>query len=168
MDTFDPAALIICRPNLQHPVQRLASRMLATLAWSLWLYLWMPLVTLAGWALGLSAFHDTMVVQGGLQDLATFLYRIGPITAMLCAALVLWAVYNVMRFRGRERRRHRLPASVTQIAGGAGLRPADLLVAQRARRLYALHDEAGRLVHLAECPSGDCEVPADPQGRQVA
>ena len=159
--------LIIERPDLQSRPQRMVSAALTAVFWALWLYLWLPVVALLGWAFGFSRFYDEMVRREGYKPLAELLGWYGLAIGLLAGSLVCWAVYNLLRFRGRERRQMRPLVRVAQIAEGAGVDAETLLLWQRARVLSVMHDDDGR-IESVEAFSAAAPVAAPATGRNEA
>ena len=96
--------LIIDRPSLVPPHKRILFGVATLAIWSLWIYLWLALATLIGWAVGGYLGYKEMVLYTGYIELLHLLGWYALVIAILGGALVLWAIYNVLRFRGRERR----------------------------------------------------------------
>jgi len=160
--TASPRPLIIERPDLQSRSQRLISTTLTAFFWALWIYLWLPAVALLGWWLGATRFYEEMVRLEGYKPLVELLGWYALCIAALAGSLICWAVYNLVRFRGRERRKARPLVRVAQVAEHVGVEPDTLLVWQRARILRVMHDEAGRIesVDTVAVPSGQPAVRA--------
>jgi len=121
--------LIIDRPELQPRGQRVVYRTLTLIAWSLYLYLWLPLATLALWWLGLTfGFRVLRPSSEPSVDVALFalLLKAGLLAVLL---MVGWAEYNRRRFQGNERRGPRPIVSPEQSAAAFGVE------AEVARRL---------------------------------
>jgi biofilm PGA synthesis protein PgaD len=115
---------------------------LATLAaWSLYLYLWLPLVTFALWALGgrtayLRLFDEPPVVD--YQILVRLL-----LIALGCALVLTgWAEYNRLRFQGKERRGHPPRADIHEVAQRLRADPAIADLLQSARIGTVVMDDA--------------------------
>lgn len=142
-----PAArpLIIERPDLQSRPQRVMSMGLTVLFWAVWAYLWLPVLALLGWFFGASRFYEEMVVQEGERAVLEMLGWYGIAVALLAGSLVCWALYNLARFRGRDRRAAHPRIALTQIAEQARVTPDALLRWQQARVLHVGHDAAGRI-----------------------
>lgn len=155
--TASPRPLIIERPDLQSRSQRLISTTLTAFFWALWLYLWLPVVALVGWWLGATRFYDEMVRLEGYKPLVELLGWYAVCIVALAGSLIVWALYNIFRFRGRERRKARPLVRVGQVAEHVGVEPDTLLAWQRARILHVMHDEAGRIESVEEIavPSGE-------------
>ena len=96
--------LIIDRPDLQTRQQRLLFGTVTLVGWAIWAYLWLPLVTLLGWFFGVQRFNEVMLVRHGGAKLIAVLGWYGTGAVLLMATLLIWALYNWYRFRGRERR----------------------------------------------------------------
>jgi biofilm PGA synthesis protein PgaD len=145
---------IIDRPELRSPLRSGTELTITALAWALWVYLLMPLLTLILWAAGLRhVFIEEFRLDGmqGLASVAGF-YLAG--TVLVWLLLEAWSGYNRRRFAGRERRRQSRTASDEEIARRFGVDSATLQAA-RAARLLAVHfedDRRARIEPLAEPP----------------
>lgn len=95
--------VIIDHPEWQTPKQKVGMGLLAFGFWLLWFYLWVPFVTLAIWVAGVYAIgHHSSALFGRLVSLLGN-FPITPIL-LLVGSLIGWAVYNIVRFRGLNRR----------------------------------------------------------------
>jgi poly-beta-1,6-N-acetyl-D-glucosamine biosynthesis protein PgaD len=146
--TRPPRPLIIERPDLQSPLQRVVSTVLTTAFWVLWTYLWLPVLALLGWWLGISRFYEEMVRLEGYRPLVGLLGWYAACIALLAGSLIAWALYNLWRFRGRERRRAPASLGTFVLAEHLGVNAEDLLAWQRARILYVTHDDDGEIASV--------------------
>lgn len=137
--------LIIDRPDLQSTPQRVVSTGLTAFFWAVWVYLWLPVFALLGWAFGASRFYEEMVVEHGGAALLDALGWYALVIALLAGSLVLWASYNFIRFRDNERRSTRCATTLDEVAAHAGLEPDTLRRWQQARVLRLRHDDSGRI-----------------------
>lgn len=137
--------LIIERPDLQSPAQRLLSGLLTAFFWALWVSIWLPVMGLIGWWVGLSSAFEQMVVLDGWRDVVDGARRYGIGIAALCSVLIAWATYNRVRFQGAERRSDVQPVGLTSQARRARVDPGELLLWQEARCLRVMHDRRGRI-----------------------
>ncbi|HZP87726.1 MAG TPA: poly-beta-1,6-N-acetyl-D-glucosamine biosynthesis protein PgaD [Burkholderiales bacterium] len=141
-----PSELIIEDPELQTTGQKVLYATLTVVFWAVWIYLWLPLITLAGWAFGVQRFVDVMLVQDGwvtLRDvLAFYLITI----AIMGGTLIVWATYNRVRFTGRERRVSTVaePSSV-RLAKTLGAPESTVRGWQTEKCLCVTHDAQGRI-----------------------
>ena len=137
--------VIIDRPSLQTRRQRLVYGSVTLVFWALWIYLWLPLLALFGWLLGIRIAYTEMVVRHGFTLLQGKVTDYLTVVAWLGGALLVWAYYNFLRFHGSQRRRARPPVTRAEQASHYGIASAELARWVDARRLVVHHDEAGRL-----------------------
>lgn len=138
-------APIISRPDRQSAGQRYGQRLLTLMFWLLTAYLLRPLITLIAWAAGLRLFSEIMIDEEGLVSLFQLLGSYVLIIAGIGAALGSWALYNLLRFRGRDKRtRHPRPVSPEEEASHYGLDPEAVRQWRQCRRLLVRHDANGR------------------------
>jgi len=159
--------LIIDRPDLQSTPQRVVSTGLTAFFWAVWAYLWLPVFALLGWIFGASRFYEEMVLEHGGAALLDVLGWYALAIGLLAGSLVSWALYNFIRFRGRERRSSRRTATLDEVAALAGLEPDALRHWQQARMLRVRHDESGRIesVEIVPLPKA---VPPPPDAAGTA
>src|SRR5271168_4628907 len=98
--------LIIDRPDLQTARQRVLFGSMTVFFWAIWIYLWLPILALIGWSLGLTIAYEQMVVLNGYAGLLHLLKFYLAVILCLGATLLFWAYYNFVRFRGVNRRTH--------------------------------------------------------------
>lgn len=163
-----PPDLIIEDPALQSTGQKVLYGTLTVVFWALWIYLWLPLVTLAGWGLGLFQFVDVMGVRDGLRALGQLLWIYLLVIAVMGGALILWANYNRLRFAGRERRTSRLAEhSSPHVARALGKRETVVLLWQNQKTLRVSHHGDGRIA-LVETGAAALHPVPPPRGGEDA
>ncbi|MCI0511077.1 poly-beta-1,6-N-acetyl-D-glucosamine biosynthesis protein PgaD [Chromohalobacter marismortui] len=144
---------IIQRPDLQSRRQRGVFALLSGLGWMLWLYLFLPLSTLLGWAFG-SVRFEAYVIDSHEHSWASL--SIYAVTVGLAGmALLLWAFYNYRRFRHADRRRPPAPLTTERLATSFGVRDAQVEHLQRSHVTTLRHDAWGHIVAI-ETVSGPC------------
>jgi biofilm PGA synthesis protein PgaD len=137
---------IIERPVLpQSGAEKLVYGGITVLFWTFWLYLWLPVLALFAWALGIQQAYKYMVTLGGYRDLLELLILYALIIVMLGGALIAWAGYNIARFTGIERRVPHAAITLAQSALRYGVDVPDVERWQAARTLVVLHHEDGRI-----------------------
>lgn len=115
--------------------------------WVLYAFLWLPLITLVAWLLGVRTTYIELYLQNQRFDptLAITL----PLLALACATLLIgWAEWNRWRFGDRERRAAQDDVSMPDVA--AALR-ADVTLGDRlaAAKLAVLTmDAEGRPIEV--------------------
>lgn len=140
---------IIEHPGLtQSPRQKIIDGAVTFAFWVFWFYLWLPLLALLAWALGFQQAYKYMIVLDGLGDALRLLAIYGMVIGLLGGTLIAWAVYNILRFGGVERRTARPPITAAEIARDYGFHPAVVEHWQKARTLRVSHDQNGRIAKV--------------------
>jgi biofilm PGA synthesis protein PgaD len=140
---------IIDRPELQKPFQRVFFTILTMVAWTIWVSLWLPLITLVAWLLGLQDIYVKLGLDHPFRaanDFGTVL----QIAIIAAASLGSWAFYNRMRFAGKQKRRANRFVDIAEMAPALD---ASVGTAQRlraSRRSVVHFDAAGGLFLEAE------------------
>lgn len=141
-------ALIIDRPDALPRARRMAWHAVTVVFWGLYLYLWLPLVSLVAWVFGIGIAYQEMVVAEGYREVLRLLGWYLVTIEVLCGSLVLWAAYNYLRFGGRERRGRRPDVSLAVIARHFHVRLVELVAWQKARHLRIELTPAGAIAHI--------------------
>lgn len=76
---------------------------LTLLAWALYAYLWLPLLTVVAWVLGIRTAYIELYVRDNRLDQTIFIV-IAVLAIVATALLVGWAEYNRRRFGSAHRR----------------------------------------------------------------
>ena len=97
--------LIIERPELQNGLQRWSYRGLTAMFWVLWLYLFMPLLSVLAWAAGMMVVYEVMVQNLALSELWHLLKVYGSGVGFLLVVYLGYAFSGFLRFRNVERRK---------------------------------------------------------------
>lgn len=136
---------IIKRPDLQSLQQRTLYGAITVAFWAVWIYLWVPLLALLAWLLGFQQAHKYMVTFDGYGALGHVLEVYALVIVMLGGSLIIWATYNILRFRGIEKRIAR--PGVSQADIGHDLDQEELQVSrwQNDRVLVVRYDDAGQM-----------------------
>ncbi|MCU0974045.1 MAG: poly-beta-1,6-N-acetyl-D-glucosamine biosynthesis protein PgaD [Burkholderiales bacterium] len=141
---FSPERLVIDRPELMSPVQRLTGMVLTSVAWSVWGYMWAPILALLGWALGIRLFYRNMVVEGGFDSLMQLAPLYVLVSASASATLIVFASWQWIRFARRDRRVGPVPSlSRAEAAAAAGISVEELARWQGAQCLSIRHRADG-------------------------
>lgn len=123
-------SVMIDLPERQPPIRRTVFGVLAALAWGAYSFLWLPLVTLLVWLLGVRSAYLELYLRS--QPFDPFLLFVLPTIALgVAIVLIGWAEYNRRRFGRLTRRRPPADVSPDAVATALG---ADRNVAQTLRR----------------------------------
>jgi biofilm PGA synthesis protein PgaD len=147
--------LIFERPELQAPRQRVVFGALTLAFWMLWVYLWLPVISLVAWYFGGSTVYREMVSRSGYEAVVELLAVYGAIVGILAGGLVLWALYNWARFSSRERRRALPALTLQETADRFRLSAPQLGQWQKAKRVLVHRSEDGDIVAVEV----DAEIP---------
>lgn len=135
--------IIIERPELQSPLQRATTRGLTFVFWVIWIYLWLPLISLLAWWAGIELFREHMLDNNGYKILFDDINWYGLVIVVSGVILVGWARYNLLRFRDRESRKNPLIVDLAAYAQHFKIDAQRLKQWQAAKRLVIHHDKHG-------------------------
>jgi biofilm PGA synthesis protein PgaD len=107
--------LIINRPERQKPLQRATFALITMVAWTLWVSLWLPLLTLVAWLLGLQDVYIKLGLDHPFQA-AENLNMVLSVAFTCALSLGGWAFYNRMRFSGKQKRRANRLLDINEMA----------------------------------------------------
>ncbi|UZW59018.1 poly-beta-1,6-N-acetyl-D-glucosamine biosynthesis protein PgaD [Lysobacter enzymogenes] len=156
---------LIQKPAMQHPLPRTLWGVVTGAFWLVYLYLWMPVLTLVLWLLGIRTVASELYLR--THEVDPFLMLILPATAAAVVALLLiWAEYNRWRFAGRdgERRSRLADVSIDEVAQALGASD-EVAQALNAGRISVLHMDPNHAVPLgvtAVTPTPPAQHPFPP------
>jgi poly-beta-1,6-N-acetyl-D-glucosamine biosynthesis protein PgaD len=136
---------IISHPEWQSKTQRLTSGTLTIVAWAIWIYFWLPIMTACLWIAGI---HVTFFQLFRRPTLNSLLF-IG-LMVLLCSVVVAsWASYNHMRFARKSRRLKAETIHYEAIGEAFQVRdPETLFSLLQERRMNLYFDNAGTLIQV--------------------
>lgn len=142
--------VIINASNVLSRRIRNRDRLLTTLMWLLYGYLWLPLVSLGAWYLGLQFAYDLVLRAGGPESLVSLLISFLIILLVTAAVVILWSWIQRSRFAGHERR-----LSSPTLAGSDeqvlwNLEDADFEQVKSGKCLVINLDEVGNITRIDE------------------
>lgn len=122
---------IIDRSDLVSPRKRRIGQVISVVAWGVWIYLFMPLIALVGWSLGVGLF-ERYILDDPLATLETVqVYALIIVAAGI--VFITWAGYNWLRFHGHERRHAPQPVGTNDLARRFCITPAEAETVEHAR-----------------------------------
>jgi len=139
---------IIDRPDLQSMTQKYGFGSLTLLLWVAYLYLWIPLVSVMAWVIGVHLFHHHVIERGGLRQLALDLRQYGVVVCVMVAVYLAWAVSNYLRFRHTRRLGNAPEVTRAMLAGHFNVEEAEVERLQSLRICEMSHDEQGNVVAM--------------------
>lgn len=128
---------IINHMPARRPRKRFASGALTAAAWTVYAWLWVPLITAVAWFIGVRTAYLRLYLND--NEIDAFLLLALPVIALVCSVLLLgWAEYNRVRFSKADRRKRRVPIDDDEVRVALG---ASAALATKLRE--------GRIVQLA-------------------
>ena len=135
--------LIIDRPDLQAWEHKALFGALTAAFWLLWVFLWLPLVTLLGWLFFGYQFKFNMINLSGYQGFLDLLKIYALTILFMNGGLIAWAKYNHLRFRGVDRRKEVAPTSLQELAALHGQTVQTISYWQTCQVMTVHHDSQG-------------------------
>lgn len=105
---------IIYRPDLLPPRHRVMFSGITLVAWGVWAYLFLPLISALAWWAGAEMFASYMLDP----DERTYFVTLTMYLIVIAGAglvIFTWSRYNQLRFQGQDRRAHTPPVSQDMI-----------------------------------------------------
>ncbi|OAL81334.1 poly-beta-1,6-N-acetyl-D-glucosamine biosynthesis protein PgaD [Acinetobacter sp. SFB] len=112
--------------------------------WFIFMWLFMPLITVFFWWVEGKTIYQQMVIQAA-PDSQLSLMNIIVMIAIFIGGLLLWATYNWVRFHGEDRRKAPLAIDEKQLASSFKVNSLDILNMQQAKNLTLYYDIEGKL-----------------------
>ncbi|TEU27323.1 poly-beta-1,6-N-acetyl-D-glucosamine biosynthesis protein PgaD [Alkanindiges illinoisensis] len=138
----------IDRPDLQSWSQRGVFGMLAAAGLMVWLYLFIPLLSLLAWWFGWHRF-DQYIVHDYEHGFSQHLTSLVAVIMILGLMLLAWASYNILRFYNKERRHPMPDVQPSDMAHFYELETHMVEQAQGAQVNLFFYDRQGKIVDMA-------------------
>jgi biofilm PGA synthesis protein PgaD len=140
--------LIIDRPDLQPRQQRAVFAVITAMFWVLWVVLWLPLITLMGWAFFGYQLHFHMIALDGYHGFLEVLGLYTLVIVIMSGGLMVWAKYNHLRFRGVDRRKSFAAPTPADLGRVHGRSADDIAHWQTLNIVTVHHDASGRILSV--------------------
>ena len=144
VDSYHPP--IINAPHLLSRRRRLRERAITGLMWTLYAYLWTPLLSLAAWWTGLDIAYETMVENGGWEGLLSVARWYGISIGLIFVIIAAWSNSNRRRFGDNEKRRFIPPVSDQDLMLHFAVGSEQLAVMRKGGIMAIDLDEAGNIL----------------------
>jgi biofilm PGA synthesis protein PgaD len=141
--------LILNMPDLVSRHTKIGSSIFTVVFWAIFVYLWMPVITVIAWMAGLNHAYGEMSYMREVKDLTHLALVYATIVAALGGSLLMWALQEYLRFRNVNRRREPVPVNNREVAAYVDIPESDIATGQNARRLVARHSANGRVLGFA-------------------
>ena len=127
---------------------RARDTVLTLLMWGVYVYLWVPLITLGGWLLGYERFYTIMILYGGLDVVLELMDWYALIISMIAVCIISWAGINYSRFHDRERRYAAPATKAREISEFFGISSTEVDRVRSSKRLLIDLDEFGGIAKI--------------------
>ena len=108
--------LYINEPELLTGPERTRDTVFTAVMWGVYLYLWLPIVSLFAWLLGFEAAYEVLIRAGGLEEIADILLVYGIIVLVIFDAVTGWSLGNLWRYGKFTRRSSAKGVSIEETA----------------------------------------------------
>ncbi len=108
--------LIINKPHALNRKNRLTSASLTFIFWLMLFYLWQPLISLIAWGFGFKVFYEHMIILGGFEGFLEMLSFYLLVISIMSSLLIMWAIYNRLRFKNKTKRQATTTVSAQDMA----------------------------------------------------
>ncbi|MFQ5585725.1 MAG: poly-beta-1,6-N-acetyl-D-glucosamine biosynthesis protein PgaD [Thermodesulfobacteriota bacterium] len=136
---------IIDKPGLKSTVRKLSEMSVTSFIWLLWLYLFLPIVNILLWIVGVSTFYQELIVKTGYLHFLGLLNKMGLTVLVVFIIMRAWGYYNYRRFGKRNKRKSVPNVTPEELSEIFGLTPEEI-VALRTRQEISFSVNKGRIV----------------------
>ena len=140
--------MIIERPELQSNAQRYGWSSITFIFWMLYIYLWLPLITLVAWWLG-AKFFDLHIIQ--LQGYTGLIDKLGlyaVIIFIISALLIGWAKVEHLRFKDKPRRKGSAAITDREVAKRYNLQESQLTQLRLEKSVVVHFSDSGAISRI--------------------
>jgi biofilm PGA synthesis protein PgaD len=138
-------------PELMSRRLRARDTVFTTLMWGVYAYLWLPIISLGAWLMGIDFAYEVMVRAGGADGLTRILAWYGLAAVVIIALVTGWSATQRIRFRGNNRRGLVPVVETAALQASSGL-PAEAFTALRRERRVCVQADADGVLLSAVPP----------------
>ena len=140
--------LIIDRPELQSNAQRYGWGSITFIFWLFYIYLWLPLITLAAWWIGAKLFNLHMIQLSGYTGLLDKLGLYAAIIIIISAMLIGWAKIEHLRFKDKPRRKDSFAVTDREVAKKYNLQESQLAQLRLEKSVMVHFSDMGTITEI--------------------
>jgi biofilm PGA synthesis protein PgaD len=130
-----PEIEIIDNTKLKSFLRNVSEWSFTTLVWALWLYLFLPLLNIILWLLGIRFFYVEVIEKAGYLQLLNLFTKMGWSILVVFIVLRFWGYYNYFRFGKKDRRKFVSSTTVEQLSGVFNLPPEKIIELQSKKEV---------------------------------
>lgn len=98
---------IVDQPEAKSKVRLFSEWTFTAVLWSVYVYLFMPIITFILWAFGIKILYHELIEQAGFYDFLNVLKGGGEVALIIILVFFTWSYYNYLMFRIRGERRNK-------------------------------------------------------------
>lgn len=136
-------------PQLLGRLQRVRDTLLTGAMWAVYAYLWLPLISLLAWLVGVDFAYDAMVRAGGIVALQKMLQYYAAGGIVIFVIIAAWSTSQRIRFRGKSRRSGAPQVSDEMMRRYWDIDEETLARLRKGRVAVITHDGQGRIDEVA-------------------
>jgi biofilm PGA synthesis protein PgaD len=144
------ATLIIEKPELQSNIHRYGWGSVTFIFWMIYIYLWLPLITLVAWWFGAKLFNLQMIQLEGYKGLLGNLGLYTVIIVVISLILIGWAELDRMRFKDKLRRLVNNTITVGEIAKKYNMHEHELTQLRQKKSMLVHFSDDGLILNINE------------------
>lgn len=144
------STLIIENPELQSNINRYGWGSVTFIFWMIYIYLWLPLITLVAWWFGAKLFHLQMIQLDGYKGLLSNLGLYSVIIVVISLILIGWAELERMRFKDKLRRLVNNVVTVGEIAEKYNMHEHELTEFRQKKSIFVHFSADGLISNINE------------------
>lgn len=141
--------LIIEKPELQSMTHRYGWKSVTFAFWMIYVYLWIPLITLGIWWVGVKVFHRNMITLDGYEGLLDTLGLYITVILIISTILIGWAEFNRMRFKNKVRRLDNNELSIREVAEKYNLAVPHLTLLRQKKSINVNFSDKGGISEIS-------------------
>lgn len=127
---------------------RTRDTVLTLLMWGIYVYLWVPLITVGAWLVGFERFYEVMITYGGFEVVLDLLDWYAFIIITIATCIVSWSGINYRRFHNRERRYAAPATKAREISEFFSIPETEIDRIRTTKRLLIELDELGCISNI--------------------
>lgn len=130
-------------PKLRSPARRIVEWGFTTFMWALWLYLFLPLVTVVLWVAGAHYVYLAFFERSALDHLVEMITKMGWAVVVIFLVMRGWGYYNYYVFGRKNRRKMHNLAGTADLGKHIGLTGQEVWRLQNQKEIVwePLYDE---------------------------
>jgi len=126
---------IINKPDLKSRGRKISEMSITTIIWLLWLWLFMPVINVFFWVVGVQTFYHTLIIDTGYIDFFELVRGVGLTVAIVFIIMRTWGYYNYWRFGKRNKRKSLPEVTPARLSSIFGMTPEEVVILKASREV---------------------------------